>query len=140
MARISGIELPENVRIDYALTKIRGVGWSKSKAILKEAKVSDAKRVSALSPEEIANITSVIDKFPTEGELLRQIRSNIQRLQVIKAYRGVRHSKGLPVRGQRTKTNARTKRGKRKTVGAFKKDMLTKMKPGSDEKSDKGKE
>ena len=135
MARIAGVELPENIKIDYALTKIRGIGWARSREALKDAKVDDGKRVSELTPKEIVQLASVVDKFPTEGELARQVRSNIQRLQIIASYRGVRHNRGLPVRGQRTKTNARTKRGKRKTVGAFKKDMLTKMKPGSDAKA-----
>ncbi|OGM22038.1 30S ribosomal protein S13 [Candidatus Woesebacteria bacterium RIFCSPLOWO2_01_FULL_39_21] len=135
MARIAGVELPENLKIGYALTKIRGIGWSKSKEVLQSAKVSDTKRVLDLSPEDVTHIASIVERFPTEGELARQERTNIQRLQVISSYRGGRHKKGLPVRGQRTKTNARTKRGKRKTVGAFKKEMLTKMKPAeSDEK------
>ena len=130
MARIAGVELPENLKIGYALTKIRGIGWSKSKEVLQSAK-----RVLDLSPEDVTHIASIVERFPTEGELARQERTNIQRLQIISSYRGVRHKRGLPVRGQRTKTNARTKRGKRKTVGAFKKEMLTKMKPAeSDEK------
>ncbi|OGM13998.1 30S ribosomal protein S13 [Candidatus Woesebacteria bacterium RIFCSPHIGHO2_02_FULL_42_20] len=135
MARIAGVELPENIKIDYALTKIHGIGWSAAKEVLRDAKVSNTKHVAELTPEEITHIASVVDKFPTEGELSRRVRSNIQRLQVIASYRGVRHNRGLPVRGQRTKTNARTKRGKRKTVGAFKKDILTKMKPGGEDKS-----
>ncbi len=133
MARISGLELADNWRVDYALTRIRGVGWTLSEKILDSLKIDRNKRVSSLSGEEIAKITSELEKYPTEGELARVIRTNIARLQAIGSYRGIRHSKGLPVRGQRTRTNARTKRGKRKTVGAFKKEILTKMQTGKTE-------
>ncbi len=133
MARISGLELADNWRVDYALTRIRGVGWTLSEKILDSLKIDRNKRVSSLSGEEIAKITSELEKYPTEGELARVIRTNIARLQAIGSYRGIRHSKSLPVRGQRTRTNARTKRGKRKTVGAFKKEILTKMQTGKTE-------
>ena len=83
-------------------------------------------RLKDLSPEDLNKISGKIEEIPTEGDLFRRIRANISRLQAIGSYRGIRHSKGLPVRGQRTKTNARTKRGKRKTVGAFKKEALAK--------------
>lgn len=127
MSRIAGIDLQDNWKVDYALTKIRGLGWSLSTKIMSVAKVDHKKRVSDLTPEEVANIQTEIEKYPIEGDLLRQVRGNVQRLQVIGSYRGMRHSKSLPSRGQRTKTNARTKRGKRKTVGAFKKEMLAKV-------------
>lgn len=127
MARISGIELNDNWKIDYALTRIKGIGWSTSKKILSFLKFDLTKRLKDLSAEELSKITSKIEEIPTEGELVRRVRSNIARLQQIGSYRGMRHSKGLPVRGQRTKTNARTKRGKRKTVGAFKKEVLAKQ-------------
>lgn len=128
MARISGIELADNFRIDYALTRIRGVGWTLSKKILQELKIPFEKRVKDLNGVEITKISSSLEKFPTEGELARQVRGNIARLQAISSYRGIRHSRNLPVRGQRTRTNARTKRGKRKTVGAFKKETLSAQK------------
>lgn len=126
MSRIAGIDLQDNWKVDYALTKIRGLGWSLSAKIMDLAKVDHKKRVSDLTPEEVANIQTEIEKYSIEGDLQRAVRGNIQRLQVIGSYRGSRHTKNLPSRGQRTKTNGRTKRGKRKTVGAFKKEMLAK--------------
>ncbi|MFZ3301837.1 MAG: 30S ribosomal protein S13 [Microgenomates group bacterium] len=126
MARISGIELNDNLRIDYALTRIKGIGWTMSKSLLKVLGFDFSKRIKELSPEDLNKISNKIEEFPTEGDLVRRVRSNIGRLQAIGSYRGIRHTKGLPVRGQRTKTNARTKRGKRKTVGAFKKEALAK--------------
>lgn len=124
MARISGVELPENAKVDWALTRIKGVGWSTSEKVLKEAGVSADKRVRDLSIEEISAISTALEKYPTEGDLVRSVRENIQRLREIGSYRGLRHAKGLPVRGQRTRSNARTKRGKRKTVGSFRKEVL----------------
>ncbi|MGD8744160.1 MAG: 30S ribosomal protein S13 [Candidatus Woesebacteria bacterium] len=126
MARITGVELQDSWNIDYALTNIKGVGWSLSKKILKSLKIDPEKNVSDLTSDDIAKIAGKVDEYATEGELTRQVRSNIQRLKVIGSYRGDRHKKGLPARGQRTRSNARTKRGKRKTVGAFKKEALTK--------------
>ena len=127
MARIAGIELNDNWKIDYALTKIKGIGWSLSKKILAEAKIDPSKRLSELGTSELTKITSAMEKYPIEGEVLRRVRQDTARLKTIGSYRGLRHSRGLPARGQRTKSNARTKRGKRKTVGAFKKEALTKM-------------
>lgn len=127
MARISGIDLKDNAKLDYALTDIKGVGWALSKRILTSLKIDSDKRVKDLTPEEISKIASKIEEYPTEGDLARQVRSDVQRLKSISSYKGLRHTRGLPVRGQRTKTNARTKRGARKTVGAFKKDQLQKM-------------
>ena len=128
MARISGIELNDKWRIDYALTRIKGIGWAMSKKILETLKFDLSTRVKDISAEDINKITGKIEEYPTEGDLVRRVRANIGRLQAIGSYRGIRHTKGLPVRGQRTKTNARTKRGKRKTVGAFKKEALAKAK------------
>lgn len=127
MARISGIELNDSWKLDFALTRIKGIGWSVSKKLLTELGFDTTKRVKDLTSEEISKITAKLDEVPTEGDLVRRVRTNIQRLHAIGSYRGLRHSKGLPSRGQRTKTNARTKRGKRKTVGAFKKEALAKM-------------
>ena len=128
MARIAGIELADNWRVDYALTRIKGIGWSLSKSILASLKIDPAKRLTDVSPEELAKISTKLDEYSIEGELARTVRGNISRLQTIGSYRGLRHLKNLPARGQRTRTNARTKRGKRKTVGAFKKEVLTQMK------------
>ena len=127
MARISGIELQDDWRVDYALTNIRGIGWSLSSKILEDLKLDSSKRVKDLKSDEVAKIASKIDEYPTEGELARQIRGNINRLKQIGTYKGIRHTRGLPARGQRTKSNARTKRGKRRTVGAFRKEALSKM-------------
>jgi small subunit ribosomal protein S13 len=127
MARIAGVELQDNWKVDYALTKIKGIGWSLSEDILKSISMGKNKRVSDLTPADISKIASKLEKHTVEGELLRQVRTNIARLRTTSAYRGIRHARGLPSRGQRTRSNARTKRGKRKTVGAFKKEALVKM-------------
>lgn len=128
MARLAGIELQDNWKVDYALTRISGVGWTLSKRILAKLNISDTKRVSGLTPEELAKINTELDNYMIEGELARKVRADIARLQAIGSFRGYRHSRNLPVRGQRTRRNARTKRGKRKTIGAFKKEILTRMK------------
>ena len=127
MARISGVDVQNTWKVDYALTKIKGVGWSLAKKVLLASKVNGSKRVGDLSTEEINKIASKLEEYPTEGDLFRQIRANVARLKQTGSYRGIRHSRGLPARGQRTRTNARTKRGKRRTVGAFKKEALAKM-------------
>ncbi|HET7099298.1 MAG TPA: 30S ribosomal protein S13 [Patescibacteria group bacterium] len=139
MARIAGIDLQDKWKVDFALTKIKGLGWSLSKEIMKAAKIDEKQRVSDLTADQIAKITAKIEEYTVEGDLVRAVRANVQRLQVIGSYRGLRHSKNLPSRGQRTKTNARTKRGKRKTVGAFKKEMLSKMTTAKTEDAKKGK-
>lgn len=127
MARIAGIELQDKWKVDYALTNIKGVGWSLSKTILKNANVDAGKRVSELSTSELSSIAGAVDKYPIEGEIIRQVKSNIARLKAIGAYKGIRHARGLPARGQRTRSNARAKRGKRRTVGAYRKEALAKM-------------
>jgi len=126
MARISGVELQDNWKIGFALTKIKGLGWSLSKKVLQNLKIEVNKKVKDLPSEEVSNIASEIEKFVIEGDLIRQVKANIQRLKTIGSYRGIRHTRGLPTRGQKTRRNARTKRGKRKTVGAFKKEALAK--------------
>jgi small subunit ribosomal protein S13 len=133
MARIAGVDLEDGWKVDYALTKIKGIGWSVAKKITKELGIEPVKRISDLSGEDISKIASKVEEYPIEGELLRQVKSNIQRLKDVGSYRGMRHSRNLPARGQRTRTNARTKRGKRKTVGAFKKEMLAKAASGEKE-------
>jgi len=118
MARISGIELPKNKRIEIALTYIYGIGVKTSQRILNEAEVNPDKRVKDLTEEEVSKIQQIIQKgVKVEGELRREIQQSIRRLQEIGCYRGYRHKLRLPVRGQRTRTNARTRKGKKKTVG-----------------------
>ena len=118
MPRILGIDLPKDKRIEAALPYIYGVGPARSKEILAQAKVELNKRAKDLTEEEISRITSIIQKsFVTEGDLRRDINENIRRHMEIGSFRGLRHRKGLPVRGQRTKTNARTRKGKKPVVG-----------------------
>lgn len=127
MARIVGIDLPENKRIDIALTALYGVGRRNVGSLLKEANVALEKRVKDLSEDEISRIQKLVDtKFRVEGDLRKEIQDNIKRLKQIGSYRGRRHIANLPVRGQRTRSNARTKRGKRVTIGALKKEELAK--------------
>lgn len=135
--RLAGVDLPDDKRIDYALTKIYGVGWPLSLEILKKAEVAPETRTGKLSEQDSATLARVLEDYTTEGDLRRTVLQNIQRLRDIGSYRGSRHAKGLPVRGQRTRTNARTKRGKRKTVGAFKKEMLAKTGTPTPEKEEK---
>lgn len=122
MARIAGVDLPREKRVEIALTYIFGVGLSRSKQILKDTGVNPDKRVKDLTDEEVSKIRDYIDKnFKVEGELRAEIARNIKRLIDIRCYRGLRHLRGLPVRGQRTRTNARTRKGPRKTVGVMRK-------------------
>ncbi len=122
MARIAGVDLPGNKRVDIALTSIYGIGKHSAERIVKEADVDATKKAEQLSQSEINNLRTVIDKeFTVEGDLRREISLNIKRLVDLGNYRGLRHRKGLPVRGQRTKTNARTRKGPRKTVANKKK-------------------
>ena len=117
MARIAGVDIPKDKRIEVALTYLYGVGPALSKKILEQTDVNPDTRVKDLTDEEINRIREVIDKgFKVEGDLRKEVNFNIKRLIEIGSYRGLRHRRGLPVRGQRTKTNARTKRGPRKTV------------------------
>lgn len=116
MARIAGVNLPKEKRVEVGLTAIYGVGRNLSKQILTEAKIDFNKKVEALSEPEIASIREILVRFATEGDLKRKIAMDIKRLQEIGTYRGLRHKKGLPVRGQRTRYNCRTRKGKRKTV------------------------
>ena len=122
MARISGVDLPREKRVEIGLTYIYGIGRVSSNRILAEAKVNPDTRVKDLTDEEVARIRDVIDETQTvEGDLRREIALNIKRLQEIGCYRGIRHRKGLPVRGQNTKTNARTRKGPKRTVANKKK-------------------
>ena len=124
MARIAGIDLPKNKRAEIGLTYIYGIGRSTALAILKKAKVDVGKRIADLTDEEVASIRSVIQSdLKVEGALRSEVQLNIKRLMDIGSYRGLRHRKGLPARGQRTRTNARTRKGKRKTVAGKKKAL-----------------
>ena len=122
MARISGVDLPREKRVEIGLTYIFGIGRASANRILTEAKINPDTRVRDLTDEEIGRIKDVIDESQqVEGDLRREIALNIKRLQEIGCYRGIRHRKGLPVRGQKTKTNARTRKGPRRTVANKKK-------------------
>jgi len=118
MPRIVGIDLPKEKRIETALTYIHGIGASSANKILKAAGVNPDTRAKDLSEEEVSRLTSIIQKgYRIEGDLRRETIGNIKRLIEVGAYKGIRHRRGLPVRGQRTQTNARTRKGPRKTVG-----------------------
>lgn len=122
MARIAGVDLPRNKRGVISLTYVYGIGRSRSKMILAEAGVSEDVKVQDWSDDNVMNISRIIsESFKVEGELRSEVQLQIKRLMDIACYRGLRHRKGLPVRGQRTKTNARTRKGKRKTVANKKK-------------------
>ena len=122
MARISGVDLPREKRVEIGLTYIYGIGRVSSNRILAEANVNPDTRVKDLTDDEVKRISSVIDESQTvEGDLRREIAMNIKRLQEIGCYRGIRHRKSLPVRGQKTKTNARTRKGPKRTVANKKK-------------------
>ena len=119
MARIAGVDIPKDKQARIALTYIYGVGPTTSRSILEKAQVGEEVRMKDLTEEEVTRIRGVIDKeYVVEGDLRRSITINIKLLMDIGAYRGLRHRKGLPVRGQRTHTNARTRKGPKKTVGA----------------------
>mgnify|MGYP003456053706 CR=1 FL=1 len=121
MARIKGVDIPNNKRIEIALTYIYGIGRNLSKTILKEANVDINKKAKDLTEDEVAAIRKVVDKYPVEGDLRREVNLNIKTKMEINSYEGTRHKKGLPVRGQRTNRNARTRKGKGKVVANKKK-------------------
>ncbi len=128
MARISGVTIPKDKRVVIGLTYIFGVGPSRSKQILQKANVDESVRVKDLKPEEVDRIRAIVEKeYSTEGDLRREVGNNVRRLKDIKSYRGSRHAKRLPCRGQRTKVNTRTIRGRRRvTVGSGKKPTAQK--------------
>ncbi|MFW6381530.1 MAG: 30S ribosomal protein S13 [Bacillota bacterium] len=126
MARIEGVDLPRNKRVEIGLTYIYGVGRSTSQEILEKTGVDPDTRVKDLTEAEIARLREALDDYQVEGELRRQVRANIKRLKDIGCYRGLRHRRGLPVRGQRTRTNARTRKGPKKTVGIGKRTVTPK--------------
>ncbi len=121
MARISGVDIPRDKRIVVSLTYIYGIGKSLSEDIVAKAQVSPDTRVKDLKDEELVRIREAVDHFKTEGDLRREVRLNIKRLQETGSYRGMRHRRNLPTRGQKTRNNARTRKGPRKTVAKKKK-------------------
>jgi small subunit ribosomal protein S13 len=121
--RIVGITIPEKKRLEFGLTAIYGIGISRSRGILLKADIDEAKKPSELSTDEENKIRKLVEEYKIEGELRREVSGNIKRLKDILSYRGTRHAKRLPTRGQRTKTNARTLKGVRKTMGSGKKKM-----------------
>ena len=121
MARVAGVDIPRDKRVVISLTYIYGIGSSTAQKILAEAGVSENTRVRDLTEDELNKIREIIDKLKVEGDLRREISLNIKRLMEIGSYRGIRHRRGLPVRGQNTKNNARTRKGPRKTVANKKK-------------------
>lgn len=122
MARIAGVDLPRDKRVEIALTYIYGIGRSRAQDVLKETGINPDTRVRDLTEDEVGRIREVIDRtYTIEGDLRREVQQNIKRLMDIGCYRGIRHRRGLPVRGQRTRTNARTRKGPRRTVGAKRK-------------------
>lgn len=128
MVRLLGLNLPDDKRVEYALTLVYGLGWKRAGQILNQTGIDKNKKMNQLSEEDLKRIIQMIEKnYQVEGELREKITGNIKRQKEMGSYRGSRHNKGLPVRGQRTRSNARTKRGKRKTVGALKKETWAKM-------------
>jgi small subunit ribosomal protein S13 len=130
-----GVILPDNKRVDYALTLIYGIGWTRSKDVLNKSGVKPETRVKDITEEQLKSLTQNIEaSFKVEGDLRSEVNQNIKKLKEIRAYRGMRHALGLPSRGQRTRSNARTKRGKRRTVGALSKEAWAKIESGTTDK------
>jgi len=125
--RINGVEIPDNERAEVGLTRFFGIGPVNVKALAKMANIKLDTRIKDLSRDDISTLMKALESFKVEGDLKRDIRENIDRLKAIKCYRGVRHIVSLPVRGQRTKSNARTRKGKKKTVGSLTKEAWAKM-------------
>ncbi len=125
--RIVGINIPDEKRVDISLTYIYGIGRSNVKQVLTNAKIDPAKRVKDITEDEFGRIQKALDTIKVEGDLRAEINGNVKRLREVGSYRGLRHARGLPARGQRTRSNARTKRGKRVTIGAIKKEVAAKM-------------
>jgi len=127
--RIAGVNLPDNKRLDIGLTYLYGIGRSNVLIVLKETGIDAAVRIKDLTEEQVGKLQKALDKIKIEGDLRQEENQNIKRLEEIGTYRGIRHRKGLPSRGQRTRSNARTKRGKRKTVGTVRKEETAKAAP-----------
>ena len=135
MPRLAGVPLPEDKTVKISLTHIYGIGSKNVAKILKTTKINPDKRAKELTSEEIIKLQKAISTIPTEGVLRKIVLENIKRLKQINSYRGSRHNNRLPARGQRTRSNARTKRGKKLTIGAMKKDALQKKQTAEKEKS-----
>jgi small subunit ribosomal protein S13 len=125
--RIVGVNIPDEKRVDIALSYIYGIGRKNAVPVLKQAEIEASKRAKTLTEDEIKRLTKVLEAYKIEGDLKAEIAGNVRRLRDIGSYRGMRHAHGLPSRGQRTRSNARTKRGKRVTIGAIKKEVMAKM-------------
>ncbi len=134
--RIAGVNIPDQKRVDIALTYIYGIGRGNVVRVLKKTNVDGSKRVHALTQDEQKRIQKVLEGHKLEGDLRAEVTANIKRLKEIGSYRGIRHSRNLPVRGQRTRSNARTKRGKRVTIGAIKKELAAKTTENKTEKKE----
>jgi small subunit ribosomal protein S13 len=136
MPRLLGVDIPGKKKIEYALCYIYGIGLTRAKSIVAEAKIDPNKRADDLTPDELRSILGIVQtKYRVEGDLRREVAQNIRRLISIGSYRGSRHRKGLPVRGQRTSTNARTRKGPKKTVGAIRnKETRKDMRAGGEKK------
>lgn len=135
MPRILGVDVPGNKRIEYALRYIYGIGPARASSIVREAKIDPGKKANDLTDEELRSLLSLIQgAYRVEGDLRREVSQNIRRLISIGSYRGIRHKRGLPVRGQRTSTNARTRKGVKKTVGAVRsKEVRSQIKQQQEE-------
>ncbi len=125
--RVVGVNLPDEKRVDIALTYIYGIGRTNVYTILELAKIDPTRRLKTLTEEELGRIQKVLEPYKIEGDLRADVAGNVKRLREILSYRGSRHTKNLPSRGQRTRSNARTKRGKRVTIGAIKKEVAERM-------------
>ncbi|HSX19107.1 MAG TPA: 30S ribosomal protein S13 [Candidatus Saccharimonadales bacterium] len=127
MARITGVDLPNEKRIEASLPYLYGIGPALTKVILQKCQIDPNIRTKNLTEDQVNQLQKAVDEYKVEGDLRREVQANIKRLQEIGSYKGIRHSKNLPVRGQRTKTNARTKRGKRVTIGTVRKEAVSKI-------------
>lgn len=125
--RVVGVNVPDNKRVDIALTYIYGLGRSNVLPVLEKAQIELTKKAKDLTEEELGRIQKVLETYKIEGDLRADVANDIKRLKEVSSYRGMRHAKSLPARGQRTRSNARTKRGKRVTIGAIKKEVAAKM-------------
>jgi small subunit ribosomal protein S13 len=125
--RILGVEIPDNERAEIGLTRFFGIGRTNVKQLANLANINLDTRIKDLSRDDVANLMKTLESFKIEGDLKKEIRENIDRLKAIKSYRGIRHIVSLPVRGQRTKTNARTRKGKKKTVGSLTKEAWARI-------------
>lgn len=127
MFRIQGVLMQDKDRVQYALSRVFGIGMHSASNIMKSVKISDGLRVKDLNEDQIKHLTLAVEKVKIEGDLREEVQENIKRQKSVGSYKGIRHIRGLPVRGQRTKSNARTKKGKKQTVGAFTKEYWAKL-------------